>query len=537
MSRMPNFPILPPPPPRFYSRRDRWCKKIKKILIFLGISASGISLAGIGIFGAPTNWFPIKSTVTPLYYPSPSRLFYEARAQNRIQATQALKGSRLQTSSPDYLPNSPFGGYNMRANKPMPTFNLTVAQAARLADKMLPLLRIEKKAIIVPVNGRKYTIYLFEYKDKKIWHPYGNVMTYKCAQDDVIELCKIVKRKYPDYALPDGYGIALDHSIPKSFAIAMKIPRSEGAAVFAPSFTNNVRTNDTELVEPNSNFDWRLSDEEQIRRIGGGLDRLTRDRLHDAISRNFLLYTFESKHVKALKNIDFTIYLDSYPLMEDGYERAIDQDLEFSQAAFGNAYNIAFNQDSSLFAFYNELLVEGMKRDISQAELYSLNYFTILGKDQKRLIPEYLIFQMFDSFIKQYQVSKQLQAFVSSPQYKKQNENFFNEKFRAYETISLNLINNCERLELDIDTKSAKKILRQSKTNFKAIRDIDDINIKNTFTKKDVYKLIFSGRDDLISLGDFYNKSNFGLGRIINLKIIFAEVQDELIPGKKMFFF
>ena len=165
--------------------------------------------------------------------------------------------------------------------------------------------------------------------------------------------------------------------------------------------------------------------------------------------------------------------------------------MEFSQAAFGNAYNIAFNEDSSLFAFYNELLVEGMKRDISQAELYSLNYFTILGKDQKRLIPEYLIFQMFDSFIKQYQVSKQLQAFVSSPQYKKQNENFFNEKFRAYETISLNLINNCERLELDIDTKSAKKILRQSKTNFKAIRDIDDINIKNTFTKQDVYKLIF----------------------------------------------
>ncbi len=83
-----------------------------------------------------------------------------------------------------------------------------------------------------------------------------------------------MKRHYPYYSLPEGYGIQLDHAIPITFADAMGIPREAGSAVLVPGFANASRTNNRNLVQDFSNFDWRMSVQEQITNLKDGLNRL-----------------------------------------------------------------------------------------------------------------------------------------------------------------------------------------------------------------------------------------------------------------------
>lgn len=68
--------------------------------------------------------------------------------------------------------------------------------------------------------------------------------------------------------------------------------------------------------------------------------------------------------------------------------------MQYYQSRFEGFFNIAYNQESSFFAFYNELLLERIERDLHQAKMYAASYFKRLGPDQKIITPEYLISEM-----------------------------------------------------------------------------------------------------------------------------------------------
>lgn len=272
MNKNPNFRMLPPPSPPLppYRRRQLglipWCqvvinrfiKILREFLNKFRFKIAGVSIVGMMIFGLPSILSQPK--VPLLNHNQPSQTLHQANQQKRLQETQNLLASRLQTSAPNFLPNMPFGGFNMRGEKVTPKRNLTVAQAAAITDGSIPSSEIEKEVKQITVaRNRTYNVYLFTHKGKKYWHCYGNVMTYKPSRTDITTLCDMVAEKFKGYNLPPGYTVELDHSLPQSFARAMGLPNDEGAVVFVPGFANAVRTNNQELIDPFTNFDWRLN--------------------------------------------------------------------------------------------------------------------------------------------------------------------------------------------------------------------------------------------------------------------------------------
>ena len=548
MSKNPNFrmlsPFLPPPPPPLRRRQlglipwcqvviNRFIKILKEFLKEFRFRISGVSIVGMMIFGLPSILSQPK--VPLLNHNQPSQTLHQANQQRRLQETQNLLASRFQTSAPNFLPNMPFGGFNMRGEKVTPKRNLTVAQAAAITDGSIPSSEIEKEVKQITIaRNRTYNIYLFTHKGKKYWHPYGNAMTYKPSRKDITTLCEKVEEQFKDYELPPGYTIELDHSVPQSFARAMGLPNDEGAVVFVPGFANAVRTNNQELIDPFTNFDWRLSEEEQ--EPGGqyeinSLLELSFSRLTDALHRNLLLYCKDTNHVKNLleKNIDLSIYIDCYAEIAKGYAEAFQHDLTYHRANFANTYDVPYDSKSSLFALYNELLFHGLDDDFDKAQLYAINYFKKLGPDQNRVTPEFLIQQIVDTYLDQYAISRRLQSWILSDKYKTHAAEILDSRFNSYKTVISNLIENCKNFGLDIDTTRSQQLLENFEQDYTLLKKLKKVFI----SMEDLFKAIFSDKKGEISLGNFYNTNGYGTGEKINLDLNFADLSPKVVPGKK----
>lgn len=537
-----NFPIIPPPPPRFkptklYRFKKRFLELLhlfkKKFLERLRPSVLG---SGVAIMGVVITFNSFFSTYNfkPLNFRAPSQVLSRANTQARLQMSQQIYNTRYRTSSANALSNNPFSTNNMFGARVEPAHAITKAEASAFIDEIRPELEIEKRTEIVKVGGREYTIYLFESQGEQYWHPFGNVMTYERASDDVRELKKLVEKKlFPGYKLPPGYTIELDHAIPKSFANAMRIDRKDGAAVLVPGFANGFRTNNRERVEAFSNFDWRLGKEDNLE---GGLLELVRTRLEDSIARNLAVYCYnDSDHVKKIKkdapNIDFTIYFDIYPKIAEAYNTAYLHDIRIYTTSFCNKYDIRGDEEVSLFAFYNELLLQGIKKDAESADLYANNYFQLLGKDQNRIRPEYLMVQMTENFLNQRRLSKDIQSFIPSKKYKNYVKNALNVQFHNYESLISTLIKNCEINNLDIDIKLANNILTDFQAEINSKKTIKEDNI----SAEDLFKEIFTHKPGMISLGDFYEDD--AIGKNLNTTLTLALQEENVVPNKQNIFF
>lgn len=389
-----------------------------------------------------------QNTVQPLNYIAPSQVLNKVNESKRLRIKQNLL-TRRETSSPSYLSNNPFGGMNTLGSRVTPKPSLTVAEAALLVDEILPELLLQTTIHEANINGRKYSIHLFSFNGTKYWHAYGNVVNYRFGPSDVKNMYAYVAEKFPDHILPEEYEIELDHAIPTPFADAMGIPQSEGIAVLVPKFANANRTNNTELVKEYTNFDWRLSSAELITNLKDGLKRLIYDGLNDSIVKNLSLYCYDTQYVKKLQknnpNLNLDLYKAIYPEIAAGYNQAYIHDMQYYQANFCTQFDISPNSDSSIFAFYNKLLLQAIKRDFQSAERYAMSYFNQLGKHENKIIPEYFISQIVDAYLSQYKLSKQIQSFIPNRKYNKYSENSLNSQFRLYENLIYKLIRNCEK--------------------------------------------------------------------------------------------
>jgi hypothetical protein len=506
------------------------------ILNVLGGSLYGISMLG-GIFfqGIPLySQFKTK----PLDYALPGQVLQKGNAMKRLQRTETLLTTRYKTSLPGALPY-PFETNNMFGTRVVPKPSLTRAEASAMVDDEIPSTEIPKKSFIVEVPGdREYIVHLMTHKDKKIWHPFGNVITYNPGKVDVRKLLKHMKDYYPDYNLPEGYTVELDHALPDSFASAMGITRDEGAVVLVPGFSNGARTNNQELVIDNTNFDWMLTEEEQETLAKDGLSELAHKRLTDALIRNLLLYCRNTDHAKKLKtenpNIDFSVYMDAYNFIPFAYAEAYLHDMDCYHTGFGNKYNISGNKEPSLFAFYNELLLQGIKRDFDKAQLYSKSYFSKLAQEGNKIRPEYLISQVADTYIKQYMLSKQLLSLIPSERYKKSVNFQLDLQFGLYQDVIFALIKNSEdNPKFNFDIKVMQNELAKFKTTFE--NEKQKSIQQNNISKKDLYKKIFSKNKGVLSLGNFYKA--YGTGENLNVHHNFASVQPKVVPGKPNVFF
>lgn len=192
---------------------------------------------------------------------------------------------------------------NMFGSQIRPEQSFALAQAINLVDDINPSLDLQIKPYEAKIGSRSYTFYLFEFDNKKYWHPYGNIVPYRYRFGEFKrnQLYKYAKDKFPDRKLPKGFGIELDHCIPNTFVTAMSIRKTEKVTVLVPKFANAIRTNSEQETDDFMNFDWRLNIEEKLLGEKTGLSTLVQNRLDDAIFRNLYLYCLETKHVTKLK--------------------------------------------------------------------------------------------------------------------------------------------------------------------------------------------------------------------------------------------
>ena len=249
--------------------------------------------------------------VKPLDFTSASRALNTANDAVRLKKTSQLL-ARRKTLSNNYLPGNPFGGMNMFGRYVEPEPSLTIPEAAAEVENLIPVPNIIFKTHEAKINGRKYSLYLFEFNGKKYWHPFGNTVSYQNGKSDCARLYKYAEENFVDRSLPEGFDIELDHPIPETFAIAMNIPRNKRVSVLVPKFANAVRTNNQELVEEFLNFDWRLSKNETILGKQNSLSRLIRSRLQDSQYRNLVLFSKNTQYVRDLKKQNPNINLDIY---------------------------------------------------------------------------------------------------------------------------------------------------------------------------------------------------------------------------------
>lgn len=116
--------------------------------------------------------------------------------------------------------------------------------------------------------------------------------------------------------------------------------------------------------------------------------------------------------------------------------------MEYYHVAFCTQFNISFNHESSIFAFQNELFLEGAKRYFEKANLKAMDYFQAIGKDQEKIRLEYFISEICNAYIDQYRLSMQIQLFNLCPEQKKHNEQFWDSQFHSYEKLIDTIIKN-----------------------------------------------------------------------------------------------
>jgi hypothetical protein len=527
MSKFTNLPSMPPPPPPPRLNKKYSFKQNFFYLIWGPLPLCGLVLSGTLFFGIP--WFsPYK--VNPLDYASPSQILNTANERNRLKKTYKLLAQR-RTSSPNYLPNNPFGGTNMFGFQVIPEPIFTTPQASALVDDLIPSLEVQTETHEAKIGGRNYNFYLFEFNGKKYWHPYGNIVNYRFGKSDRAKIYQYAEKNFPDRELPEGFGIELDHVIPDTFGTAMSIPRNERVTVFVPQFANAVRTNNRELVDEFTNFDWRLSIDQIMLGGKGGLNTLVKNRLNESIVRNLSLYCFNTQYVTKLKksnsNINLDIYKAIYPQIASGYDKGYTHDMQYYHVAFCKKFNIAPDDESSIFAFYNELLLEGGERDLEKAKTESMDYFQDLGKDETKIIPEFFISQISEAHLHQYRLSEQIQSFIPSKEYKKYSQKILDLQFRSYEDIIKKILKNFQQSsKYTINTEIAKELLADLQIGRKA--EVGNIS------KQDLFIKIFTDKKNVI-LGNFYEK-NSGTDQLLNLTTMNAKIQDAIVPDKSNIF-
>lgn len=530
---MANF-TNPPNSPNEKNKKSIF-KLIKKDLVYLisgPVPLFGVFLSATFIFGIPlfSSWK--ANPINDIPFSGILKANIETKRFNKISW---LLKKRL-TSAPAFLPNNPLGGINSYGIPVTPRPEFTKAEAIALVNKEMPSLEIQTEIHKAKINGRVYDLYLFDFDGQKYWHPYGNVVQYNNGKRDRIKIYEYAEKNFSDFSdriLPRGFGIELDHAVPESFASAMDIPREQGTAVFSPAFANAPRTNNIELVDDFSNFDWRLSPEELPLSEEGGLSKLIETRLRQSLKRNLDLYYYQTEYATKLKtnnpDINLNIYEAIYSQIEDGYNAAYSHDMEYYNVGFCNRYHMAPDKKETLFAFYNELLLAGSQRDLEKAKIYSIDYFTNLNKDQLKIKPEFFIAQMSKTFLKQYELSQQIQFFIHSKKYKEHSQQILDVQFRSYQNVILDTIKNFQKSpKYPINEKIAQELLRGFKEQIK--------NKINIMSELDLFIKIFKNEDEnSILLGNFYKKSS-GTGQLLNLTITNAKVEPAIIPNESNIF-
>ncbi len=92
--------------------------------------------------------------------------------------------------------------------------------------------------------------------------------------------------------------------------------------------------------------------------------------------------------------------------------------MNYYMSNFCKKFNIDHTKPESVFAFFNELMLARMQKDLEMSQLHINEYFNPAENlVQNRVTPEYFIKQISDSFSDQFTTSKQLKFFIPSDKY------------------------------------------------------------------------------------------------------------------------
>lgn len=208
----------------------------------------------------------------------------------------------------------------------------------------------------------KYVYQAFELNGQQYWSPYGITGSYGNIKKVVNQLKKHVQKNHPNCIL-FAEKLDLDHIQKTPAREALNILEEEKQVVVVPQDFNAIRTNNRDLVDDFTNFDYRISEDTTKDEINIHYLFISRQR-HALIRTKYLMSQYGPDILQAGKQVNFRNYDIIFEKIEQGYQKAAEKEYQLIIRDFCIPYQLNPHSVASYLAFNQNLVLNGIQKDL-----------------------------------------------------------------------------------------------------------------------------------------------------------------------------
>lgn len=346
----------------------------------------------------------------------------------------------------------------------------------------------------------KYIFQTFKIKGIQYWSPYGINGRFETLEKLLKKLNTHIKRNFPNHILFGGQAVP-DHIQTVQAREGLNITREEAIAVIVPADLNPIRTNNQDLTDKFTNFDYRIPSTALKSQLN--LKYLFYNRQLHAIARTKLIMSKNGPKVQGQKKkFNFNQYWLISPQVELGYREAADKEYNNIIEKFCREHKINPEETESYLAFNDCMLLNSRTKDLHDATTYYSKYKTVISESM--LTPNYLIEQIIKGALIQANLGQDFRSLIQIPHYCK--DSLKKHKNLDREVISLlnKIVDNSKTID-DFNKLEATVAIANFKTQLKKV-----LSQNKVVSLQKVQEFINGNNNYNLELGNFYSKTKNG---------------------------